>query len=88
MSDTNKFEVAVFGILGEAWVERHRGGGSAKRNRSDVFFTGAPKPRLVRWLDGGAPIAHRYAGSVLSIDAGAIGSSGNVRVIEVEVAPR
>ena len=51
-------------------------------------LTGASRPRLVRWLDGGAPIAHRYAGSVLSIDAGAIGSSGDVRVIEVDVAPR
>lgn len=45
MSETTNFEGADFDILGEAWVERHRGGGSAKRNRSDVFFTGASKPQ-------------------------------------------
>ena len=56
--------------------------------RAGLELTGAPRPRLVRWLDGGASIAYRYSGGVLSIDAGAIGSSGDVRVIEVDVAPR
>lgn len=34
----------VLNNRGEAWVERHRGGGGGKRNRADVFFANAPKP--------------------------------------------
>jgi type IV secretory pathway VirD2 relaxase len=33
----------VLDLLGEAWVERHRGGGAGKRSRADVFFGDAPK---------------------------------------------
>lgn len=35
----------VLDLLGEAWVERHRGGRGTNRSRADVFFGDAPKPQ-------------------------------------------
>ena len=46
MLDEGNTGAGVMDLLGEAWVERHRGGGGSKRNRTDVFFGDAPKPQL------------------------------------------
>jgi type IV secretory pathway VirD2 relaxase len=43
MLDESGSGSGVLNNWGEAWVERHRGGGGGKRNRADVFFASAPK---------------------------------------------
>lgn len=100
MSAPNTSESGVLDILGEAWVERHRGAGGGKRNRADVFFTGAPqrqkqiRPKgdfIARAVQSqtrsNAKTTDRTSGSSRSIKFGftpVAGLSDKIRVVSID----
>lgn len=78
MLDEGNSETGVLDLLGETWVERHRGGGGGKRNRADVFFGDAPKPQ--RQIRAKGEFFARAAQSRQRASAGSfVGSSGSSR---------
>ncbi len=86
MSDAMNIGSGVLGVLGEAWVERHRGGGGAKRNREDVFFTSAPKPQ--KQYKAKSELFARAAESRQRTGSGhGFASPGNTRSVRFGVRP-